>query len=230
MTTKPKTRKAPAAKVKSQYELYPMPFFDRESHCTWKVQPTGDYGRDCSVGRDYAREFLKSCDGTVGWASLLRSIALDMVRAGPMAGKLPDGSPRSNGVIVGFMGMIGDALACMVGLAMKAPPAETAINPKLTAIAAKLDAAQAHLRVVKARDDDDPDEKEHDKAYGRLHKLEDKLAEAVATNLDEMKIKARWADIASGDYAVAASIVRDLRALSPKPEGGAYYPCEEPEP
>jgi hypothetical protein len=103
----------------------------------------------------------------------------------------------------------------------------TTINPKLAAIAAKLDAAQAHLRAVKARKDDDDAEKT--KAYDRLYKLEDNLAEAVATNLDEMKLKARWADIASGDYAVAESIVRDLRALSPKLEGGAYYPCEERE-
>ena len=212
MTTKSKARKAPPAK--SQYELYPLPFFDGKSHCTWKVQPTGDYGRDCNTGRDYAREFLKSCDGTVGWARLLCHIANDMVHAGPMVGKFPDGSPRPNGVIVGFMAEIGDALACIAGLAMKAPPA---INPKLAAIAAKLDAAQAHLRVVKARDDtDDPEEKELDKAYGRFFKLEDKIAEVVATNLQEMKLKARWADIASGDYAVAESIVRDLRALSPK--------------
>jgi monomeric isocitrate dehydrogenase len=145
-----------------------------------------------------------------------------------MAEKFPDGTPRSNGIIVGFMAGIGDVLACIAGLATKAPPA---INPKLAAIAAKLDAAQAHLRAVKARDDpDDPEELEVDKAHARLFKLEDKLAEVVATNLDEMKLKARWADIASGDHTVTDSIIRDLRALGPKPEGGAYYPCEEPEP
>jgi len=43
--------------AKSQYELYPMPFFDRASCCTWKVQPTGNYGDDCGIGKAYAIEF-----------------------------------------------------------------------------------------------------------------------------------------------------------------------------
>jgi hypothetical protein len=49
----------------AQYELYPLPFFNAEARSTWVV------------------EFLKSCDGAVGWSSLLQVIVADMIRAGP---------------------------------------------------------------------------------------------------------------------------------------------------
>src|SRR5262245_31112426 len=55
-------REPPAhPRTKSQYELYPLPFFSAADRCTWKVQPTGDYGVDCQKGRYYAVEFLRSC-------------------------------------------------------------------------------------------------------------------------------------------------------------------------
>jgi hypothetical protein len=84
---------------KSKYELYPLPFFNAGQCCTWEVSPTGNYMADCELGRQYALEFLKSCDGTAEWASLLQLIADDMIRAGQM-----------NGIVTGFMGVIGRAV------------------------------------------------------------------------------------------------------------------------
>jgi hypothetical protein len=97
---------------KSQYELYPLPFFNAKigvAGCTWDVKPSGNYGDDCKTGEAYAIEFLKSCDGTNGWASLLTAIVRDMIGAGS-AGTWPDGGVRINGVVVGFMGTIGQVL------------------------------------------------------------------------------------------------------------------------
>src|SRR5450759_3721906 len=85
-------------KVKSQYELYPLPFFNRKKRCTWDVAPSGDYSADCETGRAFAIEFLKSCDGTVGWVSLMGQIVTDMIDAGTIAGR-----PKSKGIVIGFM-------------------------------------------------------------------------------------------------------------------------------
>ena len=82
---------------KSQYERYPMPFFNRKTRCTWDVKPTGDYFADCETGKAYALEFLKSCDGTVGWTSLLPQIASDMISAGPQEPPLPGGFQNPGG-------------------------------------------------------------------------------------------------------------------------------------
>jgi hypothetical protein len=98
---------------KSQYERYPLPFFNRSRHSTWDVTPTGNYTADCKTGRAYAIEFLKSCDGTVGWSTLLSEIAADMIRAGTN-GAFPDGHLKVNGIVIGFMGTIGSFLACNV--------------------------------------------------------------------------------------------------------------------
>jgi hypothetical protein len=97
-------------KQKSQYELYPMPFFNRKERCTWDVTPTGDYTVDCETGQAFAIEFLKSSDKSCGWASLMQQIVADMIRAGPN-GAFPGGRPMVNGVVVGFMGVIGGAVA-----------------------------------------------------------------------------------------------------------------------
>ena len=102
----------PPSRQKSQYELYPLPFFNAEACRTWAVTPTGNYSDDCETGKTYAVEFLKSCDGTVGWSSLLTPIVADMIRAGP-DGSWSDGGVRLNGVVVGFMSTIGKAL-CML--------------------------------------------------------------------------------------------------------------------
>ena len=81
-----------------------VPFFNRKERCTWDVAPTGNYTADCETGHAFAIEFLKSCDGTWGWAALARWIVLDMIKAGP----------ETNGIIVGFMGVIGEALATVM--------------------------------------------------------------------------------------------------------------------
>jgi hypothetical protein len=66
---KPKVRRR--RKSASQYELYLLPFFNAKARCTWDVKPTGNYSEDCETGHAYAVEFLKSCDGTIGWSTLL---------------------------------------------------------------------------------------------------------------------------------------------------------------
>ena len=95
--------------AKSQYELYRLPFFAAERLSTWAVKATGDYAQDCKTGNAYAVAFLESCDGSVGWSSLLGQIVADMIRAGP-DGAFPDGHPKMNGIVVGFMGVIGRAV------------------------------------------------------------------------------------------------------------------------
>jgi hypothetical protein len=105
----------PPPRQKSQYELYPLPFFKVAKRrggggCTWHVTPTGSYSADYEIGRAYAIEFLKSCDGTVGWSMLLISIVNEMIIAGPR-GKQGNGDPTSDGMVKGFMRTIGEALA-----------------------------------------------------------------------------------------------------------------------
>jgi hypothetical protein len=95
--------------IKSQYERYPLPFFAADRFSTWTVKPTGRYFEDCQTGKAYAVEFLKSCDGTVGWSSLLAAIVGDMIGAGP-SGTFADGTAKIDGVVVGFMNTIGKAL------------------------------------------------------------------------------------------------------------------------
>jgi hypothetical protein len=101
-------------KATSQYDLYPMPFFNADRRCTWDIKPTGDYGVDCETGREYAVRFLESCDGSIGWSSIVGQIAADMVLAGAQGSLRHDGSHRADGVVIGFMGTIGSVLAaCM---------------------------------------------------------------------------------------------------------------------
>jgi hypothetical protein len=101
-----------AAKQKSLYELYPLPFFNRQKRCTWDVKPTGNYGADCETGRAFAIEFLKTCDGTIGWAHVVSMIMVDMIIAGP-DGVHGDGSPKTNGIVIGFLGVIGRTLSAL---------------------------------------------------------------------------------------------------------------------
>ncbi len=103
---KPPPKRAKRVKRESIYELYPLPFFNRKKRWTWDVTPTGNYTADCETGQAFAIDFLKSCEGTNGWASLLRSIVLDMISAGTDA----DGHPKAKGIIAGFMGVIGSAV------------------------------------------------------------------------------------------------------------------------
>jgi hypothetical protein len=95
-------------KSKSQYDLYPMPFFNKKRRCTWDVTPTGDYTADYRTGRSFAIEFLRSNDKTYGWASLLPQIVSDMIRAGP-SGTFANGEPKVDTIVMGFIQVIGAA-------------------------------------------------------------------------------------------------------------------------
>jgi hypothetical protein len=102
----------------SQYDRYSLPFFNRDALCTWDVRQTGDYAADGKTGQDYAIALIESCDGTNGWSSLLQNIVADMVRAGP-TGTFPDGHPRVNGIVIGFMGVIGRAMCASISHACR---------------------------------------------------------------------------------------------------------------
>jgi hypothetical protein len=103
--------KAKRVRQKSFYELYPMPFFKRETHDSWNVTPTGDYSKDCETGTRYALRFLETCDGTLGWSASLSSIIQDMIRKGPQGKTFADGDKSCGGLIVGFTSTIGKVLA-----------------------------------------------------------------------------------------------------------------------
>lgn len=98
----------------SLYDRYQMPFFDLPTLSVWKVRHTGSYSGDYEQGYAYGLRFLNSCDRTVGWTVLLGQIVSEMVAAGPMRETWPDGTPRSNGIILGFMRAVGEALACVL--------------------------------------------------------------------------------------------------------------------
>jgi hypothetical protein len=111
-------------KVLPFHKKYPMPFFKRRKRGginTWSVVPTGIYSVDYETGAGYAIEFLKSCDKTYGWQSLLSCIVDDMIIAGT-SGEFPDGTPKVNGVVVGFMTIIGCAVSHSKILDYREPP------------------------------------------------------------------------------------------------------------
>jgi hypothetical protein len=89
---------------RSQFEKYPLPFFDRDGLSTWAVEPSGDYAADVATGRRYAWEFLRSCDGTAGWARLSPAIVQDMIRGG-----------SNDGIVTGFASALGEAVTQFVG-------------------------------------------------------------------------------------------------------------------
>jgi hypothetical protein len=100
------------ARVQPFHKKYPMPFFEpRKSGGinAWNVSPSGNYAEDCKTGNAFAIQFLKSCDKTYGWQSLLQVIVADMIRAGT-DGEFPNGYPKINGVVIGFMSVIGSAV------------------------------------------------------------------------------------------------------------------------
>src|ERR1700716_3910594 len=65
-------------RTQSQYERYPLPFFKAgdsgSGGCTWHVTPTGDYTADLKTGKQYGIQFVRTYDGTIGWATLLSCI------------------------------------------------------------------------------------------------------------------------------------------------------------
>ena len=97
------------AKTKSQYDKYPLPFFNKRKRLTWDATPSGDMQADSERGREYARQFLASCDFTYGWNSLLGQIVLDIVRMGPQV-RWKDGSVSCGPVVLGFFGELSRAL------------------------------------------------------------------------------------------------------------------------
>lgn len=68
----------------------------------WSPRPTGDYVFDCSLGQRYGEALLPLLRGAAG-RHVLRKVVLDMVAQGDAA--------RDRGLIVGMMGVLGDALA-----------------------------------------------------------------------------------------------------------------------
>jgi hypothetical protein len=105
------------SRVAPFYRTYPMPFFARASRKNntppsfWMVKPTGSYGKDCKKGEALAIKFLSSCDGTYGWLALLPAIVTDMIEAGPREETWPNGKPKTNGIVIGFMSVISKAAA-----------------------------------------------------------------------------------------------------------------------
>ena len=68
----------------------------------WAPRPTGDYARDCDLGTEWAKQALPHLRGEDG-GRLLAWIALGMAERG--------GGEAEKGLIVGFMGTVGEALA-----------------------------------------------------------------------------------------------------------------------
>ena len=121
----------------------------------------------------------------------------------------------------------------------KTPAAKDGINPKLVARAAKFDAAETELKRVLTDVREPADLRffanREDKAAKAAMKAADaaeltagdaggkaaeKLSNVRATNLEELILKARRADVDFIDDVVALSIIRDLRALvAPDLEG-----------
>jgi hypothetical protein len=119
----------------------------------------------------------------------------------------------------------------------KASAAETCINPKLIALAAKVDAAETELKRVLTDVREPADLRffanREDKAAKAAMKVADaaegaaldvswraaeKLSNVRATNLEELILKARRADVDFVYDVVALSIIRDLRAFGRKPK------------
>ena len=97
ITSKPNKRPA----EQSQWDKYPLPFLDKAQRLCWNAKPSQDRSADFDRGRGFARQFLASCDGTVGWETLLGQIVCDMVRMGP-AVQWKDGGVNCGSVVGGF--------------------------------------------------------------------------------------------------------------------------------
>jgi hypothetical protein len=104
--------------------------------------------------------------------------------------------------------------------ARKAPAAGDDINPKLTARAVKLADAWTQWRRASALEEIGGDEA--DEAQGvaieKVSDLEKALARVPATNLPELRLKAKYADLDFVNDPLTVSIVRDLRKLNRKRE------------
>lgn len=72
----------------------------------------------------------------------------------------------------------------------KAPA--SSINPKLIALAAKIDEAKAYSDSLYANDQEDPADDVARAADNKTLNLEKRLAKIAATTLEELKLKARY--------------------------------------
>ncbi len=97
--------------------------------------------------------------------------------------------------------------------------ARTDINPKMSAINAKLDEAYTRARVLQATDDGSlKADLARQKVYDKIWNLSVRLAEIPAANLEEAKLKARYVVCDQSNFIqdpVALSIVRDLLGGKP---------------
>jgi hypothetical protein len=107
----------------------------------------------------------------------------------------------------------------------KAPA--TGINPKMAALAVKIDEAKAYSDSLYANDLEDPADDVARAADNKTLKLEKRLAKIAATNLEELKLKARYvytdSDGAESDTGIVKSIVCDVLALGGKPVSKASW-------
>jgi hypothetical protein len=103
----------------------------------------------------------------------------------------------------------------------KAPA--TCINPKLIALAAKADPAETELKRVltDVREPADlrffANREDEGAACDASGRAAEKFSKVRATNLQELILKARHADVNFIDDVVALSIVGDLLAIGGKP-------------
>jgi hypothetical protein len=88
------------------------------------------------------------------------------------------------------------------------------INPKLAALAAQLDTANARYRKLLATMEDSHERDDlTDVVLHKIYRLEDRLAAVRATNLDELKLKARYVDFDCMGADLPEAIMRDLQVL-----------------
>jgi hypothetical protein len=136
-------------KAKSQYERYPLPFFNRGKRCTWDVTPSGNYSVDCDTGQAFAIEFLKSCDKTNGWASLMQSIVADMSSA-----RLPDfGTAPLRGYLAPALDISTflDGRAESHSVVTKTPRSDSSASSRSNSAFSLSGSASANLRYLAAR-------------------------------------------------------------------------------
>lgn len=90
------------------HPLSSLPFVGTQGGdtCYWVVRPTGDYGRDCELGREYAAHYLQYLRANPNCVQgLLDAILRDMSKTGS---DVPDSLTR--GIWVGFISFISDQL------------------------------------------------------------------------------------------------------------------------
>jgi hypothetical protein len=97
------TAKLRAANAKVRAKIDALPFVRpggrKAATCYWSVTPSDDNSADYWKGRDWACLFLPLLDHPTTGASVLSCIVADMIAAG-----------EKNGLVLGFIGELGDRL------------------------------------------------------------------------------------------------------------------------